>query len=411
MSRASGLLVLAMLAVGTVTRTPGLTLAGLLVGLATLLTVLWSRYGLRRLRYERRLARDRAVWGDEVGLDVAVWNDKSLPLAWLSVEDFVTDGASIAGDELVASDRPGLQVLRHVWTIGWFERVVRHLTIRAERRGTYEFGPVRMTVADLFGQDTAGEEHADRATYIVRPRSVPVRYADGDRHMLGALTARHSLFEDPALFAGVRPYQPGDPQRRLHWRATARIGARVSKRFDPSRARDVLIALDVQTVPGPHWALHFDQDLLESLIVAALSLARRAISEGAAVGLAVEGYTRSIERQVFLPPRGGEDQLATIADYLGRLGETPSGPFEQLLAGLPARLAPGTTLEVLSGRDPAPYAAILARLDASGYPVEYLGMGADAGPALRRVRSLGLVGRQASLAPDWRTGDALVLAG
>jgi uncharacterized protein (DUF58 family) len=409
-SRAPALLAFLVVLAGAVLRSPGLVLSGVLVGLTFLLTQLWSRYGLRRLHYERSLESDRAVWGDEVALDVGVWNDKPLPLAWLSADDFVSDEATIEGAILMASDRPGLAVLRNTWSVGWFERVTRRLTIRADRRGSYEFGPVRLTVADLFGHGTAVEEHADRHLYIVRPRSVPVRFGDSARRASGALQARHSLFEDPALFAGVRPYQPGDSLRRIHWRATARVGSPVTKRFDPSRAREVLIALDVQTIPGPYWALHYDEPLLESLIVAALSLARHAVGEGAAVGLAAAGYTRTIERIVFLPPRGGDDQLATIADVLGRLSQTPSAPFEELLAALPMRLAPGTTILVLGGRDGAAYAPLLRRLDASGYPVEHVAMGAAAAGIAARMRALGLVARTGSLYPDWRTSDALVLA-
>ncbi|MDA8203633.1 MAG: DUF58 domain-containing protein [Chloroflexi bacterium] len=411
MSRAGGLLAIVLIIVGAITSTPGLSFAGFLVGLTSLLTELWSRYGLRRVRYERRLANDRAVWGDEIGLDVSAWNDKPLPLAWLAVDDYVSEEASILGDNVQRSERPGLAILRSVWTIGWFERAARHLSISANRRGTFEFQSVRLSVADLFGQGAAAEEHAAPLRWIVRPRSVPVRSLGRDQHALDSLTARHSLFEDPSLFAGVRPYQPGDPIRRIHWRATARTGAPVSKRFDPSRTRDVLIALDVQTVAGPHWALHFDEDVLESLIVAALSLARHAVADGAAVGLAAAGYTASLRRLVFLPPRGGEDQLATIADFLGRLSEVPSAPFEHLLASLPPRLVPGTTIVVLSGRDPAPFGALLRRLDDTGYPVEFVAMGADAESAIARVRAFGLGARRATLTPDWRTGNALVLAG
>ena len=411
MSRASALLALAIVLAGAAMRSPGLMLAGALVGLTAALTQLWSRFGLRRVHYERRLATDRAVWGDEVALDVAVWNDKPLPLAWLSVDDYVSDEASIDGGSLLPSERPGLAVLRNVWTVGWFERVTRRLVIRADRRGTYEFGPVRLVVADLFGHGTAVEEHADRHLYIVRPRSVPVRFADSARRSLGALQARRSLFEDPSLFAGVRPYQPGDSHRRIHWRATARVGAPMTKRFDPSRAREVLIALDVQTIPGPYWALHFDEALLEGLIVAALSLARHAVADGAAVGLAAAGYTRTSERIVYLPPRGGDDQLAMIADVLGRLSQTPSAPFELLLSSLPQRLSPGTTILALGGRDPAPFAPLLRRLDASGYPVEYVAMGTSSWSAVSRLRALGLAAHTGALTPDWKTSDALVLAG
>lgn len=396
---------------GILLAAPGLVLVGLLALFAAFVTELWSRYGLRGLRYSRRLGRDRAVWGDELPLDVDVWNDKPLPLAWLTVDDYATEGAVVREEPLQPSERPGYTVLRSSWTVGWFERVVRHLTISADRRGVFSFGPVRVTVADLFGHGAAIDQHEDRGTYIVRPRSVPVRIAGTHHAPLGTLRARHGLFEDPSLFAGVRPYQRGDSLRRIHWRSTARTGAAVSKRFEPSRAREVLIALDVQTTPGPHWALHYDDDLVEGLMVAAASLARHAVGDGATVGIAAAAYSRTLSRFALVRPRSGQDQLAAIADLLGRLSEVPSAPFDQLLSHLPQTLAPGTNVIVLTARDPAPYLPALTRLDRSGYPVELVALGPEGHRAIARVRAYGLAGTLASLAPDWKTSDALVLAG
>jgi uncharacterized protein (DUF58 family) len=400
----------ALIAAGVIAAEPGVVLIGLLAVFSVGVTELWSRYGLRGLHYERTIGRDRAVWGDEVALDVAVWNDKPLPLAWLSIDDFATEGAVVREESLVASNRPGFTILRSRWTVGWYERVVRHMTILADHRGVYSFGPVRVTVADLFGRGAATEEHADRSTYIVRPRSVPVRVASSQNLPLGSLTARRSLFEDPALFAGVRPYQPGDPLRRVHWRATARTGVPVSKRFDPSRAREILIALDVQTTEGHHWTLHYDEDLVESLMVAAASLARHALAEGASCGLAAAAYSRTLDRFAVVAPRAGQDQLAVITDLLGRLSEVPSAPFEHLAARLPRTATPGTTILVLTSRDPSPYLAALTRLDRSGYPVQFVGLGANGHRVAARARAFGLAAIVGTLRPDWRTSDALVLA-
>ena len=396
---------------GALIAAPGLTLVGLLAVFATFVTELWSRYGLRSLRYDRRLERDRAVWGDELALEVSVWNDKALPLAWLRVDDFATDGVVVREKPLVPSTMPGFGVMTTSWAIGWFERVTRHLTIYADRRGVFSFGPVRLSVADLFGRGAATEEHEDPRTFIVRPRSVPVRHAGSHRAPLGSLRSRSGLFEDPSLFAGVRPYQPGDPLRRVHWRATARTGAPVSKRFDPSRAREVLIALDVQTSEGPHWALHYDDELVESLMVAAASLARDALAGGASVGLAAAAYSRRVERFVLVAPRAGQDQLAAVADVLGRLSEVASAPFEHLLTHVPRAVGPGTQVVVVTARDPSPYLAALRRLDRSGFPVELIGLGARGVSAVSRARAFGLTASEASLTPDWRTSDALVLAG
>jgi uncharacterized protein (DUF58 family) len=345
-----------------------------------------------------------------VPLDIAVWNDKPLPIAWLSIDDYATQGAVVREEPLVRGERPGFTILRSRWTVGWYERVVRHLTIVADHRGVYSFGPVRVTVADLFGHGAATREHQDRGPYVVRPRSLPVRLASRQHAPAGYLRARQSLFEAPALFAGVRPYQAGDPMRRVHWRATARTGVTVSKRFDPSRALEVLVALDVQTLPGPHWTLQFDEELVEGLMVAAASLARHALAEGASCGLAAAAFNRTLDRFAIVPPRAGRDQLASIADMLARLSETPSAPFERLLARLPQTISAGTTVLVLTARDPEPYIAALARLDRSGYHVQLVALGPAADSVVARARAVGLTATIGSLTPDWRTSDALVLA-
>jgi uncharacterized protein (DUF58 family) len=401
---------LGLVGLGVIAAAPGLVLTGLLAVLAVGVTGLWSHYGLRNLHYRRTIDRDRAVWGDDLPLDIEVWNDKPLPLAWLSVDDFATVGTSIRDETLATSSRPGFKILRSRWTVGWYERVVRHLTIAADHRGVYSFGPVNLTVADLFGRGAATEAHEDPATYIVRPRSLPVRIASPQHQPVGSLPARHTLFEDPAFFAGVRPYQPGDPLRRIHWRATARTGVPVSKRFDPSRAREVLVAVDVQTMPGHHWLLHFDDDLVESLMVAAASLVRHALAQGASCGLAATAFSRTLDRFALVAPRAGRDQLAVIADLLGRLSEVPSAPFERLIDRLPRRLSPGTTVIVVTARDPAPFLPSLIRLDRSGFPVQLVGLGPNGDRAVASARAGGLAATSASLAPDWRTSDALVLA-
>lgn len=47
------------------------------------------------------------------------------------------------------------------------------------------------------------------------------------------------------LVRGVRPYQPGDPRRRVHWRATARVGDLVVKEVDEIGAPRLVVALDM----------------------------------------------------------------------------------------------------------------------------------------------------------------------
>jgi uncharacterized protein (DUF58 family) len=402
---------LAMIAAGALLGAPGLLLIGGLTLLSRWLTTVWSRYGLESIGYERRIGSSRAVWGDQVPLDIEVWNRKLLPVPLLTADDHVTDTLRVAGRPLVASERPGQAALQNSWSLLWYERVVRHLVIEARRRGAFTFGPVRLTVSDLFERGTNSEERELPGELIVRPRTVPVRAPEAARAPLGQAPSRASFFTDPARFAGVRPYQPGDPKRRIHWRATARLGQPVSRRYESVNERRVLLAVDLQTVPGPHWLMLFDDDRLEALCVAAASLARRMLRTDTAVGLLVGAQLAGGRRWAYLPPSAATSQLGRIEDVLARVQPIISLPFERLLGVVPRRLAPGGTVLTLAARDPEPYANRLLRLSRTGYAVTHLALGADREAHRLLLRAIGVPAQTAGLDPNWREADALVMAG
>jgi len=405
------LLAVAMIVVGVALGTPGLVLVGALTLVTRWLTTLWSRYGLGGIAFERRLGTDRAVWGDTVPLDVEVWNRKLLPVPLLVVDDHVTDALRVVGRPLGPTERPGRATLQNAWSLLWYERVVRHLTIDARRRGAFSFGPVRLTVSDLFERGTQSEERDLPAQLLVRPRTVAVRAPAPGRAPLGTSRSRASLFADPSRFAGVRPYRPGDSTRQVHWRATARVGQPVSRRYEPVNERSVLLAVDLQTVPGPHWLMLFDDEQVEALCVAAASLARRFLRDGSACGLLVGTQLAGGGRWAYVPPSAAPGQLGRVEDVLARVQPIISLPFESLLGVVPRRLPPGATLAVLGARDPSPYLARLRALSRSGYAVRHLAIGPGGAGHAAAAALAGVDSRSATLDPSWREADALVVAG
>src|SRR4029079_12928632 len=83
-------LAVGMVIVGLAAGAPGVLLVAVLtVGYASL-TEIWTRYGTARLQSERHLTTDRAVAGDDIGLDISIWNRKALPLPWVTGEDRVS---------------------------------------------------------------------------------------------------------------------------------------------------------------------------------------------------------------------------------------------------------------------------------------------------------------------------------
>jgi uncharacterized protein (DUF58 family) len=376
-------------------------------------TRLWTRFGIRRVEYSRALGATRAVAGDSVDLDVTVWNRKPLPLPWVAADDLVGDGLAIRERPQMDVDleRSGRQILHNGWALAWYERVVRHFHLDDLRRGAYEFGPVRVEVRDILGRRAAEEEMELPDTLVVAPRTVPVRSADRAASPIGERRATSSLFTDPALFGGVRPFQPGDSLRRVHWRATARLGTPVSRRYEPARGREVVLVVDVQTLEGPYWQMTWDEPSFEELCIAAASLARQLLGDGASVGLAAASFAGSPQRFAWLAPRASVGQVPRSGELLARISPVASGPLVNLLSWLTHRLPPGTGVVLLTARNPVPQLPALRRIERGGYTVELITVGPDAATHAGAARAGGLRAVAGAVRPSWEAPDALTLAG
>jgi uncharacterized protein (DUF58 family) len=183
----------------------------------------------------------------------------------------------------------------------------------------------------------------------------------------------------------------------------------MTKRFEPSRDREVLIALDVQTDHGPAWEIAFDAEAVESIIVVAASLARTLAAERAAFGIVAAGYTGAESRFARLGLSAAPGQLERVLDLLARLSSHASAPFERLLDLVHRTTRPGTTVVVVTARDPRPFFRRLRALQRDGCDVVVLACGSTGAADAARVRAAGLVGRSASLDGPWRTASRLAV--
>jgi uncharacterized protein (DUF58 family) len=393
---------------GTALDVPIVIVLGVFTLVVEAIREVWARYGLRDVTYVRHLATDRTTWGEDIPLTIEVWNRKPLPLAWLRADDAATHGVVIRERALIDGVAGG--VLRNVWTLAPWERVTRYFHVGAARRGVFALGPVALTVGDLVARQAATEERPSQVTFLVRPRTVTTPEMQRPERWGGVERVRAGLTEDPARFAGVRPYAPGDPLKRIHQRASARLGRPVTKRFEPSRDREVLIALDVQTEHGPAWDMTFDDEAVEGLYVVAASVARSLAAEHAMFGIAAAGYSGAETRLAHIPISAAPGQAERVLDLLARLSSHASAPFERLLLFIQRTARPGTTVMVLTARDPSPFVAHLRRIERSGCRVVVLACGRRAGDDAARARAFGFVSRVARLDGPWRTAETLLVA-
>jgi uncharacterized protein (DUF58 family) len=412
---AQGAIGVALVVVGSLLGSPLVVVLGVAAVLFDVVRAGWTNRALRRVTYRRRLERGPLVAGDEVPLTIEIWNAKRLPLPWVRADDRASSIAAIRERELVAVEDFG-EALRNAWTLAPFERVARHFTLQATRRGILELGPVRLEAGDLFARpaDRRVDESVDRR--LVRPRIVPVTAAvAGDPWGL-ADRARRGLLEHPSSYAGVRDYRPGDPMRRIHARTSARLGRPMVKRFDPAREHEVLMVIDIQTIEGASWRTAYEEDRVEELCIAAGSLAARLLGDGAAVGLAVAAHTASLRPVAFLAPSSAPGQLGRVLDTLARISPFPSAGLERLLETVSRSVRPGASILVLTAREPAAVVPATRRVERLGYRTSILALRQPAGDGRRRIVAPAVAAAPHAragtirLEGGWRTPERLVVS-
>jgi hypothetical protein len=350
--------------------------AGLLLLALAATPELWYRFALRRLVAYPTLSTERAEIGDTIQVSVVIENRKALLLPFLEVQTEFPDALPVLGHVLETAPVKERANLRNVFSLWAYQRVVRHYRARALTRGVYTFGPMRLRVSDPFGLLEREHTHGATATLIVHPLIAPLERLGLPAHApFGERLAPRRLLEDPLRMAGVRAYQPGDEQRRIHWKATARLGVLQSKILETSTRHTILIFLDIRTFA--QISKGYAPDLVEMAITAAASVASWALDQGYAVGLISNGslfapeldmlvseghsvandesagtrtrIARAVARagvaqRLRMAPSPRGEQLPRLLDGLARLLPYHGGPMQPLLAAEESSLPAGATV-------------------------------------------------------------------
>ena len=146
------------------------------------------------------------------------------------------------------------------------------------RRGVYPWPGARAGTLDPIALSDPLRAWSAPAELTIWPRPLKLRRLQLSGSSPSAQPLRRATASaDAAEVHGVRPYQPGEGGRRIHWRATARTGELHVIEWEEDSAADLTILLDVQATlvagtPG--------QDSLEMAIVAAASVAAFTLENG-----------------------------------------------------------------------------------------------------------------------------------
>ncbi len=323
---------------------------------------------------------------------VTITNNGWMVVPWVLLEDLMPRSAL---------DRrfPQLKIkgkrLRIGLIRGGGEMVLKY-TVECLQRGFFQLGPLVLESGDLFGLHRRFQVKTEPIFLTVYPRLVELEDYDlTSRRPIGEVRLTHRLYEDPTRIAGVRPYEPGDPLNRVHWRATARTGQLHCKLYEPSTLAGATLLLDF------HQAGYFSQGepfRSELAVTTTASLANAVSLMGQQIGLvsnardaadrlSTDGWqTEPGDRQTArtasamqdaserLQPlrvetRRGVEQLERIRETLARAELTDGLTFAQLVLESASRIPRDATVIAVLPDVPMESAIALGNLRRQGYAV------------------------------------------
>ena len=301
------------------------------------------------LEVRRTLSDAYVKLDDEVKVTLAVTNTGSQDLDELSIIDTVPPDLTIAdGEPGTVRSLPAGETATHTYTV-------------AGKRGTYRFTGTQIQVHEHMGLFSRRRYYTHVSRLAVLPgvpsmRRIPIRPLR-TRGFAGPIASRQA--GSGTDFYGVRTYEPGDPQRWINWRLSARHPREIFvNQYEQERIADVGLILDARERNN---VVANGDSLFECAVEATAALADMFLADGNRVGLLI--YGRGLERTF---PGYGKRQRERILQDLARARLGGSLVFDSL-DYLPTRFYPAKSQIVLISPLCEADPPVLSRLRARGY--------------------------------------------
>lgn len=311
----------------------------LLVLLLGLGASVWSRNVLSRTSVSIADGQTACHAGDTLPLTLTVHSRSVFPLIWLDVT--VPFGEKLIvrreGDEqpqleaeLYQRPQYGMRE-RFAWLL-WQQEITCQETLQTLQRGVVPIDHIRLQAGDGLG---LAADYRDAALerpvrLVVYPRLVPVDIRPFTRLITLAEAGAKGQTEDITLLKSSRPYQYGDPMKRINWRYLAMTGRMEVNQYETITPGCITFLVDLfsfrylktyaSTKDSSEVRVVVREKALERMLSVLASCIRALSEQGLRFALIVPGYG---EREpVLCRPASGETALYAALEALAEIDYT-----------------------------------------------------------------------------------------
>lgn len=227
------------------------------IGIFVFFNYLLKKLGFMGFFFKQRFSKQYVEISEQIVLETILENDKWLPVLHLLVSQHMGDSCELLKIEYCTYLLPK-------------QRLVRKQELSFKVRGKYTPDTPNLAIGDFLGL----KETKCRVNYapdlVVLPLKRPL---DAQVTLFGStngsVSVKRWILDDPLMPLGIREYTGFEPQKYIHWGATARLGKLMVKQFDFTQDTEVLVLLNME-IEKPTGE-YIDLNLGEEAIVTARS--------------------------------------------------------------------------------------------------------------------------------------------
>jgi uncharacterized protein (DUF58 family) len=337
-----------------------------------------ARWGLTHVEYQRSLSTSIVFAGEKIDLIDEISNKKLLPVPWLRLESKIDDDLRFQHPDTMDHVIAEGGYHRTLFSLLPYQKVKRRQPVLCSKRGYYQIKTSTLTTGDMVGFGETFKHIASPIELTVYPRLLTPEEMNLPAHsLLGDLIVKRWVNEDPFMLAGVREYAPGDPFKKINWKATARTSNLQVTQQDHTADHHLMIYINFNQT-NDVWLPVIDEAIMEHAISYAATVAEYAISNGISTGFGCNSYIGTKpQTSLRIEPENNRRQLMHLLDTMAKLTLDANKSFGSFLQEDIDTPLHGTDILLITMNETAKMMAAIEQLETMGNAVKTVVLESD----------------------------------
>ena len=277
---------------------------------------------LDKVDYKSEISKKLVAPGEIFEIIVTITNNSKFFIPFIRIEQMLPKEIELYDNEKRYVNLDNKISIKSTTFMMPRSKIVRRMKASLPTRGSYYLNETTLHGGDFLGIKERPKVYRFLNEVVVYPKKTNERELElMSRGILGEISVKRFMIEDPLLTIGFREYSGREPMKHIDWNQSAKNNELIVKQFDYTIDPSVTVVLDVSE--------KMEKDKKEVLF----SLTRTVTEQLTNLKIKFSFLTNAtiLNKWYYIIEKSGSEHLNTILDLLGRATHSYSLSFEELI--------------------------------------------------------------------------------